>query len=1108
MRTLTLAAFFLCAFTGVLHAQVYVNGNLSTGATSSTGATAPAGFTWSEVQTGNLTTGLGANIAAGYTLADDFTVPSGGDSWAVTTLKVYGYSTNYTGSTSPFNDIRVQIFDTDPSVGTPTPVWGNLTTNVFAGSTSAAMYRIVTGGTGTARHIWEVTANINHSFAPGHYWIEWQLGTVTPGASNFTPASTVLGTTTQPGNNAKQHDLTLGTWTSVADSGPQDFHFKLNYTTSDCTGTPAPGATLSTAASVCPGQVFTLSATTTASGTGISYQWQSSSTEAGPYNDIPGANGPTYFASQTEPTYYQIVITCSGSPGTSTPILIGMNPQNECYCLAGSTDTDPDFEKIDRVVFGDLDNASTSVEGYEDFTALDPVTIDAGAPTPITITSANSYGGDQVRVWIDYNHSGSFEANELAFSTDPMAGPYTGNITIPLDATPGNTRMRIRLYDGIFGAGNDTPCGDEIYGQVEDYTINIQPCQSGEILTQPADVTINCSGTASFNVGVSGTGLTYEWQTRQTASDPWTLITNGGSYSGQGTSTLNISNVTDAMAGTQYRVAIGGACTATFLSEAASLSVAPNTPQVNPTTVYVCNGSTSPISLSTTSPYESSGTVNIPIPDNNVFLSGANTGINSTINVSSLPPSASITGLSVKLNIAHQWVGDLVIVLKAPNGQIYNLAYALTNTGGLDATTGFTNTIISSAGTIPLINGTDPWTGTFAPDNQDPADTDPSMIPLGPAGFIPTTRNISDLYSVANGDWTLALYDLYDDNLNVNKLIEWSINFTYGSPFPGVFSPTTDLFTDAAGTVPYNGDPTTIVYAGPTSNTSYTVTMSAAGCAPASVNVPAIVTNPISSVTASDVAVCEGGSASFQATVEGGPGQYIWQVSTDNGDTWENVEDGDGITGSGTTTLNLSNLTTDFDGYLFRLSAISCGTVTNSNEVELTVNTPTNVGLTLPYTVMPGTTTTISVTPPQGNGSYVWFLNGSPIVGVTGNQLTAGVDQIGQVSVQYTNAFGCVSTSEAVAVTGTRSSNLFIYPSPTNGQFSVRYYSDASTTPLVRQVNVYDSKGARVFTRSFNVLQPYQNLSFDLSGHPAGVYRVELMDRTGRRIKTGSVIKN
>jgi hypothetical protein len=117
-------------FTGSVLAQPYVNGNLSTGATSSNGTAAPAGFTWSEVQTGNTSAGFSASIAGGFTLADNFTINCG--SWNVTKFTFFAYSSGYAGATTPFNDARVQVFNTDPSVGAPTPIWGDLTTKYFA----------------------------------------------------------------------------------------------------------------------------------------------------------------------------------------------------------------------------------------------------------------------------------------------------------------------------------------------------------------------------------------------------------------------------------------------------------------------------------------------------------------------------------------------------------------------------------------------------------------------------------------------------------------------------------------------------------------------------------------------------------------------------------------------------------------------------------------------------------------------------------------------------------------------------------------------------------------------------------------------------------------
>ncbi|MBK6635011.1 MAG: hypothetical protein IPG38_12500 [Chitinophagaceae bacterium] len=54
----------------------------------------------------------------------------------------------------------------------------------------------------------------------------------------------------------------------------------------------------------------------------------------------------------------------------------------------------------------------------------------------------------------------------------------------------------------------------------------------------------------------------------------------------------------------------------------------------------------------------------------------------------------------------------MVIVLKAPNGQVFNLDANINKTGGAGAN--FINTIISSASTTPSSAGAPPYTGTHS----------------------------------------------------------------------------------------------------------------------------------------------------------------------------------------------------------------------------------------------------------------------------------------------------------------------------------------------------------------------------------------------------------
>ncbi|SEJ38963.1 hypothetical protein SAMN05660918_0200, partial [Flavobacterium terrigena] len=113
----------------------------------------------------------------------------------------------------------------------------------------------------------------------------------------------------------------------------------LSYAVSNaCVGTPTPGATTATSTTLCFGGSTTLGITSNPAGSGVTYQWQSS-TDGVSYSDVVGAIASTYVASPTVITYYQCIVTCSAVPssGTSTPIQItftnnvtGTTPATRC----------------------------------------------------------------------------------------------------------------------------------------------------------------------------------------------------------------------------------------------------------------------------------------------------------------------------------------------------------------------------------------------------------------------------------------------------------------------------------------------------------------------------------------------------------------------------------------------------------------------------------------------------------------------------------------------------------------------------------------------------------------------------------------------------------
>ena len=91
-----------------------------------------------------------------------------------------------------------------------------------------------------------------------------------------------------------------------------------------CSGTPAPGNTVSTTNPVCSGVGFTLSVQNNPFVSGFTYVWQSAAAAAGPWTNLPGGTNITHSLSQTGATWYRCIVTCtpSGLSGTSTPLLV------------------------------------------------------------------------------------------------------------------------------------------------------------------------------------------------------------------------------------------------------------------------------------------------------------------------------------------------------------------------------------------------------------------------------------------------------------------------------------------------------------------------------------------------------------------------------------------------------------------------------------------------------------------------------------------------------------------------------------------------------------------------------------------------------------------
>lgn len=898
-----------------------------------------------------------------------------------------------------------------------------------------------------------------------------------------------------------------------------------------CTGTPAPGNTIASVTNICPGLPFNLSVQNNTPGSGVTYQWQSSPDNV-TYTNITGATLTTYTASQVADTYYRLNVTCGGNTGASTPVLVPMAPATSCYCNSNATSSAD--EDIFNVTVGNLNNSSdcnTIAPGalsqqnrYSNYTsgtgAPAPAEVVSGGANPFAV-SIGTCGGNftnSTAIWIDFNQNGAFTANEkLYVSPGGTPGPHTerGFLNIPATALPGITRMRVVTVEtGV--PGNIQPCGTYTWGETEDYNVNITPCVPVTVTTQPSSRIIVCGGNVTFTATLAGSFPGYQWQQRTSASAPWTDIVNNSMYSGATTNTLTITEAPVSMNNYQFRLTFTGACTAIDKTNEATLTVTPLLATTNISSATICNGSSQELAITNTAAAPTTVTFNsaalsLDIPDN------TENGVSTDLVLSGIPVGATITAMSVKFSLSHTYCGDMLINLKAPNGNILALDKYLTGTASQAGTypnVGFVNTVISSAGTVALgtVN-TQPITGTFRADAINGTITGPTV--QNPAGFPSNAANFAALYSTPNGTWTLALADGGPADLGI--LTSWSIDVTYvaATLATGTWSPLTGLFTDAALTTPYTGTAVNTVYAAPTTSTTYAVVVQTLVCTSTPLEIPITVANPVSTLTdPANSSICENGSTSFTAdAANGNPLEYQWEVSTDGGNTWSAVTNGGSYSGATTNTLVISNAPASLNNSRYRLviSVTACTSSATTASATLTVNAnPTVTVSAAPYTALyPGIRTTISATAnPGSNVSYQWYLNGTAITGANEATYIADIDGLGVYTVDVINSStGCTGSSgNSVTIVDSLNTNLFIYPNPSTGVFQVRFNDKINGASSLRYVTIYDAKGARIFNRAFTITVPFGKMEIDLSDRQKGVYFIDLTDAAGTRLQSERVV--
>lgn len=596
------------------------------------------------------------------------------------------------------------------------------------------------------------------------------------------------------------------------------------------------------------------------------------------------------------------------------------------YCLPSGAGNSQDPNGITNVTMGTINN-TTGIEpnNYGDYSSLSTNT-PQGAVVPVSITFKTGFTYD-TNIWVDWNNDGDFvDAGESVYTgTSGSAVPSTLNasFTVPLAQPIGSRRLRIgSIDDPIFTGGALTPCRVGAYQAFEDYTINV--VVAPPTLTISSNTSTQCAGTASPLVTITA-GLadyqTFSWSP-------------SGGVSGTPATGFTFTNTS----------------TTTYTLTANQTSGAYSTNSAS--FVYVANDVPTPITIATPS-----GTVSCPsgngipltasggvVSNITIFNEDFNSGLGAwtTTNTSSggantaapawtpRPNGSAVSFATLNSNDNSQFVvsnSDAQGGFPSPSVTRTTLVSpAISLVGYQSASLSFyhyLNWIASSdIATVDVSNSASgPWTTLTAYTSDQGAASAFALAIVNLNAYVGQTIYVRFNYQ-SNWGWWWAL-----DNVKVAGSASSSI----------VWTPTTGLYTDAAGTTAYTGTGANTVYVITPTPQTYTASASTPGPTICSATQSvAITVNPIIAGTASSAqTICYGSPANL--TLTGTTGTVTgWQWATNLAFTTPNA-----IASSASATLTsaqMGALTTD----RYYRAVVTNGICTAySNVVKITYNSST-----------------------------------------------------------------------------------------------------------------------------------------------------------------------
>jgi hypothetical protein len=702
-----------------------------------------------------------------------------------------------------------------------------------------------------------------------------------------------------------------------------------------CSGLPTAGTIVSSVANVCISGSATLTSSGYTSGvTGISFQWYNSA------GAISGATSATYTTPViSSPETYYMRVTCvnGGSYADTNSVTVGVyNPSitattPSTRCGTGTT------------TLAATGSAGSTLSWYAAATGGTALATGNSFTTP-TISATTNY-------YVEANVGGTSGNAGVTGNATSNNGTSVGSHGIMFTTTVPNVKI-VSVDVPFTGTGTMTIAVKNASASTVVSSVTTSTVTGNGLtpVTVPLDITIATPGSYTLIMtGVSGVGsLGYATGTYpSSALSGGFSVTNGYWY---GSSTTNMYF---------FNLNVSNACPSPRTAVTATVTPAPAL-TISGSSAAICNGlaTTTPVTVtSTLSDYDTytwspstgvtgdttTGYTFNPTSTTTYTLSATNatTGCGNTkpytVTVNELPSAFTLSPASTTVCIT-----DAPIALGAApvnptpaagactqmgNGQYPSSTYTPST---CDGTTVNSITTAGYAGEYSVVNVSASTVYTFSSSLSGDYvtimdSTGTTVLAYGPSPvtWFATTATTVRLISVNSSCST-------DSTSRTRGVICKAVD-------AAVFSPTTGLFTNAAGTTPYTGAAVTSVYADPTVDTTYTATVTnASGCVRTAT--ASIVVNPVSvaGTATGSATICSGTNTTM--SLSGYTGTIRWQQSANGTTGWTNIT---GATADTYTTANLTATTY----YRARVTSGVCSVAT-SNVITIAID-PTSAAVML-----------------------------------------------------------------------------------------------------------------------------------------------------------------